>query len=472
MMIIEGDKIISMSVELDGDMETPVGLYKKLCKNKKGFLLESVEEGARWGRYSFIGRNHIMEIVAYGDRTEIIKDGEAIERRGNAIDVVQEILEEYKTNGYEEEGLTSGAVGFIGYDLIKNIHGVKDSNQDNIQTPDLHLFVPSEIIRYDHLKQKIKITVNMEKNGDYLEKGKKALENIRKDIVEVSINNREKSIFKGSKVYDSNETKDSFMKKVEEAKNYIEKGEVSQVVLSQRFAFDTKMDPFEAYRKLRKTNPSPYMYYMDFGAYQIVGSSPEMLIKSTGKTLETCPIAGTRPRGKTPEEDARYGKELLGDKKEREEHIMLVELSKEDLGKLCKAGTVEVDKYMEIQRYSHVIHIVSHVMGEKVEGLKLYDLIDTCMPAGTVSGSPKKRSMEIIEELEGHKRGIYAGAVGYVGFDGNMDFCITIRTIVFKEEKAYIQAGAGIVSDSKPESEYEETIRKAKALMECIEEGV
>ena len=254
-----------------------------------------------------------------------------------------------------------------------------------------------------------------------------------------------------------------------QAKKYIKNGEIRQVVLSQRFQIETCINPFKAYRTLRSINPSPYMFYIDFGEYHLVGSSPELLAKVKKDVVETCPIAGTRPRGKNEEEDNQFAKDLLEDKKELAEHLMLVDLSKEDISKVAKPGTVAVNPFLEIQKYSHVMHIVSHVTGKKRDECDMYHSLMSCFPAGTVSGAPKVRAMEIIDELENRKRGAYAGVVGYLGFNGNMDTCITIRTIIFKEGMAYIQAGAGIVADSNPESEYQETLRKAKALMVTIE---
>lgn len=468
-------KIVSISLEIDGDMETPISLFSKLCKGKKAFLLESVEGGIKWGRYSYMGRNPFMEIMAYGNEITIIKEDKTINKEGDALSIVQEIMDKYEISLLESpEDFTGGAVGFIGYDLIKNIYGVESTNKNSIKTPDLHLLLPKDIIIYDHIRQKIKIIVNLE-IGNFLKEtykeGALRLEKIKEEILETKLDIEETKIPLEEVHYTSNETKESFIEKVLEAKEYIKSGDVLQVVLSQRFDFYTKIDPFEAYRKLRTLNPSPYMYYMDFGFYHIVGSSPEILVKVNKGKVETCPIAGTRPRGKNLEEDEFYAKDLLEDQKERKEHLMLVDLSREDIDKISEDGTVEVDQFMEIQKYSHVMHIVSHVTGKMKKGLNNYDVIKVCAPAGTVSGAPKLRAIEIIEKLENEKRGIYAGAIGYLGFNGNMDTCIAIRTIVFKDNMAYIQAGAGIVSDSNPESEYEETLRKARALVECIREG-
>lgn len=470
-------KMVSISLEIDGDIETPISLFKKLCKEKKAFLLESVEGGSKWGRYSYIGRNPFIEIIAYDDNITIIKDDEIINRRGDALNVLQEIMDEYKMISVEGmEDFIGGAVGFIGYDLIKNICGVENINKDSIKTPDLHLLITKDIIIYDHLKQKIKIVTNVKIENslkEIYEEGLLKLQSIKKEILKTKFSPEKETKATFEKIkYTINETKENFMEKVLKAKEYIKNEEILQVVLSQRFDFNTKINPFRAYRELRTLNPSPYMYYIDFGFYHVVGSSPEILVKVNKDKVETCPIAGTRPRGKSLEEDERYEKDLLKDKKERAEHLMLVDLSKEDIGKISEEGTVKVDQFMKIQKYSHVMHIVSHVIGKMKKDLNAYDALRVCAPAGTVSGAPKVRALEIIEEFENEKRGIYAGAIGYLGFNGNMDTYIAIRTIVFKDNMAYIQAGAGIVADSNPESEYEETLNKARALMECIRKGV
>lgn len=470
-------KMVSISLEIDGDIETPISLFKKLCKEKKAFLLEGVEGGSKWGRYSYIGRNPFIEIIAYDHNITIIKDDEIINRRGDALNVLQEIMDEYRMISVEGmEDFIGGAVGFIGYDLIKNICGVENINKDSIRTPDLHLLITKDIIIYDHLKQKIKIVTNVKIENslkEIYEEGLLKLQSIKKEILKTKFSPEKETKVTFEEIkYTSNETKENFMENVLKAKEYIKNEEILQVVLSQRFDFNTKINPFRAYRELRTLNPSPYMYYINFGFYQVVGSSPELLVKVNKDRVETCPIAGTRPRGKSLEEDERYEKDLLKDKKEIAEHLMLVDLSKEDIGKISEEGTVKVDQFMKIQKYSHVMHIVSHVVGKMKKGLNGYDALRICAPAGTVSGAPKVRALEIIEEFENKKRGIYAGAIGYLGFNGSMDTCIAIRTIVFKDNMAYIQAGAGIVEESNPESEYEETLNKARALMECIRKGV
>ncbi|QEK11757.1 anthranilate synthase component I [Crassaminicella thermophila] len=470
----KASKIIPISLEIEGDMDTPITLFKKLCKGKNVYLLESVEGGNKWGRYSYIGRNPIMIIKSYGNKVIVEKGDEVIEKEGNVLNILKNLMNDYKMFKIENmPDFTGGAVGYIGYDIVRNYEDLKNINFDDIKMPDIHLLLTDEVIVYDHVKQKINIVINTQTNGNIKERYKEGinrLKSIEKEILENDFyNTNDKRSGLGKVEYSTNETKEEFIKKVLKAKEYIRNGDIFQVVLSQRLKVRTEIDSFKAYRTLRSLNPSPYMFYIDFGEYQMIGSSPELLVKLKEDFVETCPIAGTRPRGKSIEEDEKYIKDLLNDEKERAEHLMLVDLARNDIGKISKFGTVEVNQFMQIQKYSHVMHIVSNVIGKIRDEFDMYDALTACLPAGTVSGAPKVRAMEIIDELESNKRGVYAGAVGYLGFNGNMDTCIAIRTIIFKDNIAYIQAGAGIVADSNPESEYEEILRKAKVLIETIE---
>jgi len=469
-------KMAAISLEMEGDMDTPITLFKKLCNQPNSYLLESVEGGNKWGRYSYIGRNPFMIIKSYGGKVHITKGDKSSYQTGNPLKIVKTLMAQYATAPLDHlPDFIGGAVGSIGYDFIRNNDHLSDTYLDDLNMPDIHLLLSKEVIAYDHVKQEIKIIINVPLSGDlgilYTEAVQR-LHAIKKEILEnkcpleVNKTNGSKQV-----KYTSNESKEAFMKKVLKAKEHIANEEVQQVVLSQRLQVENKVSPFQAYRTLRGINPSPYMFYMDFGDYHLVGSSPELLTKVKGNTVVTCPIAGTRPRGKNAQEDDAYAKELLKDKKELAEHLMLVDLSKADIKKVAKDGTIQVDPLMEVQKYSHVMHLVSLVTGEKKDECDMYDSLMACFPAGTVSGSPKTRAMEIIDSLENKKRGPYAGAVGYLGFNGNMDTCITIRTIVFKDGMAYIQAGAGIVADSDPETEYKETLKKAKALMVTIEKA-
>ncbi len=469
-------KLVPVILEIEGDMETPITIYKKLCKDSNSYLLESVEGGNKWGRYSFIGRDPFMTIKGYGDKITVNKGSELLEISGDVLKIVKEIMDDYKAPQIKGiPNFSGGAVGYIAYDVIRNYEKLENVNEDNIKMPDVHLLLTKEVIVYDHIKQKILIIVNVEvtksSNLEELYQGaEKKLKTIKEEILNNNFSIKNDDSGKKNKFkYSSNETEESFGNKVLKAKEYIKNGDIFQVVLSQRLEIQTNVNPFRAYRALRSINPSPYMYYIDFGEYQIVGSSPELLVKVNEDTVETCPIAGTRPRGKNEEEDNHYAEELINNEKELAEHLMLVDLSRNDIGKISEFETVKLTQFMDVQRYSHVMHIVSNVVGKLRKDLDMYDALISCLPAGTVSGAPKIRAMEIIDELENKKRGVYSGAVGYLGFNGNMDTCITIRTIIFKEKTAYIQAGAGIVADSDPKSEYEETLRKARALLVTIE---
>lgn len=478
--VFRSSRLLLLSTEITETKETPISLFRKLCNNEKSYLLESAETIDKWGRYSYIGRNPFIEIKGFGNKLSIYRNNKNIEKEGRPLDIIKELIKEYEMPTiYNMPDFIGGAVGYIGYDIIRSYEELTNINLDDIKMPDIHLLFMEEIIIYDHLKEKIIIVVNLPIFSDTTnidEQGIERLEKIKDEILNNDyILEDDKKMSPKEFNYTSSETKSNFMDKVTRAKEYIRAGDIFQVVLSQRLQIDTDIHPFKVYCTLRSLNPSPYMFYIDFEEYGLVGSSPEMLVKVKEDIIETCPIAGTRPRGKSPEEDLELAEELLKDEKELAEHLMLVDLSRNDIGKVSKFGTVQLTNYMEIQKYSHVMHIVSNVTGKLKEDYDMFNALVSCLPAGTVSGAPKIRAMEIIDELENTKRGVYAGAVGCIGFNGNMDTCIAIRTVVFKDNKAFIQAGAGIVADSNPESEYFETLRKAKALMESIritEEGL
>ncbi|SES88908.1 anthranilate synthase, component I [Natronincola peptidivorans] len=467
-------KMIPISMEIEGDTETPITLFRKLCQNGNSYLLESVESGEKRGRYSFIGRNPLMTIKGYGDEAVIQYEDELSTEKGDLLKIVKELMKAYKAPYMEKLPIfTGGAVGYIAYDVIRNYEKLPHINVDDLQVPDIHLLITEEVIVYDHVTQKITIIVNVLHKEEDTKSYTEAIEKLKEIQREIYKNSHRLYLQQmeatTSIEYASNETKESYMAKVKKAKEYIRNGDIFQVVLSQRLQVETNLDPFQVYRNLRSVSPSPYLFYIDFGEYQVAGSSPELLIKVEGDSLETCPIAGTRKRGKTAEEDHRLARELIKNEKEQAEHLMLVDLARNDIGRIAEFGSVEVSNYMEICMYSHVMHIVSNVIGKLQKKFDMYDALISCLPAGTLSGAPKVRAMEIIDELENRKRGIYGGAVGYFGFNGNMDTCIAIRTILFKDKKAYLQAGAGIVADSDPEAEYKETLRKLKGLMETIE---
>ncbi len=462
-----------VSTEIKVITETPASLFRKLCTKGKSYLLESAETVDKWGRYSYIGRKPFIEVKGFDNKISIYNRDQVIERTCKPLEIVKDLIREYEVPFIDNmPDFIGGAVGYIGYDIIRGYEDLSSANHDDIRIPDIHLLFMEEIFIYDHLNEKVLIVFNLPissctKNIDGMVLNK--LQNIRDEISRTDyILEDSQEIHPREFSYRSNETKESFMEKVLHAKEYIKSGDIFQVVLSQRLQIETNSRPFNVYQTLRNINPSPYMFYLDFEDYSLVGSSPEMLCKVKEGRVETCPIAGTRPRGETPEEDIILTDELLNDEKELAEHLMLVDLARNDVGKVSKFGSVELTNYMEIQKYSHVMHIVSNVAGSLSEDHDMFDSLVSCLPAGTVSGAPKIRAMEIIDELENNKRGAYAGAVGCIGFDGNIDTCITIRTIVFKDDTAYIQAGAGIVADSDPESEYLETLRKANALMEAI----
>jgi anthranilate synthase component 1 len=460
--------IVPVVLKMNADELTPVGLFYSL-KGKRRFLLESAENGKRWGRYSFLGRDPYMVIKSYkdeihvetGDKTEVI--------RGKVLDEIRKRMGAYPVlSSAEMPAFIGGAVGYVGYDVVRQYEKLPDENPDVIGIPEACLMFYKEVIAYDHFYHTVSIIYNVmpEEQAEY-DRVVERLNAIREEIMQpgkihpLNMSGNLSSL-------EANCNKEAFCEVVRKAKEHIAAGDIFQVVLSQRITAKTDIDPFAAYRKLRSLNPSPYLFYIDFGDFQIVGSSPESLVSVEGRLVRTNPIAGTRPRGGTKEEDEKLKEELLSDEKERAEHVMLVDLGRNDLGKVSKFGTVKVERFMEVDMYSHVMHIVSTVSGELKEDKTCFDALVACLPAGTVSGAPKVRAMELIDELENVRRGIYAGAVGYIAYTGNMDMCIAIRTIVFKDGNAYIQSGAGIVYDSVPEMEYQETLNKAMALKEVL----
>lgn len=471
--VFKSSKLLVLSAEISGAHETPTSLFQKLCHNRKSYLLESAETVDKFGRYSYIGRHPFLEVKGSDNQVSIYYKDQTINKKGSPLDIIKDVINDYKMPYFEDlPDFIGGAVGYIGYDIIRNYEALGEINFDDMKMPDIHLLFMEELFIYDHLDNKILVVLNLPviQGIESQSVVKDRLKNIEIEIMrthDASTKERQK-IDQPAMPCTSNETQSDFMKKVLKAKEYIGSGDIFQVVLSQRLQIETQVHPFSVYNTLRKINPSPYMFYINFESYTLVGSSPEMLVKVKNNLVETVPIAGTRPRGKTPDEDALLAKELLEDEKERAEHLMLVDLARNDVGKISEFGAVKLTNYMDIQKYSHVMHIVSNVVGYLRKEYDMFDALAACLPAGTVSGAPKIRAMQIIDELENTKRGVYAGAVGCIGFNGNMDTCIAIRTIVFKDQIASIQAGAGIVADSDPESEYVETLRKAKALTHAI----
>ena len=482
----ENYNVIPIGFTYLSDHETCISQFERVRHESYAFLLESVEGGERWARYSYIGRKPFLVIASKGNEVELsfIKENQHIHEQGSPLEIVKKYMSRYKSPKLSSlPPFTGGAVGFFGYDLIHTFEKVPKPQSASNQKNEMEFLFTDEIIVFDHLKQKTTILCNLHVSPDdnkktIQQKYDQVCSNIRNTMHElqhppkrkVQKTGRSSSAEQNEKVRSSH-SKEEFCSMVKQAKEYIKTGDIFQVVLSQRFEQETEADPFDVYRLLRSMNPSPYMYYYKSNDTYIVGASPELLVKVDNGCVENRPIAGTRPRGKTLEEDLAYEKDLLADEKERAEHVMLVDLGRNDVGRVSEYGTVDVESYMEIERYSHVMHMVSHVKGKMQQDKDFFDALRSCMPAGTVSGAPKVRAMQIISELEKESRGVYGGAIGYLGFNGQMDSCIAIRTIVFQDGKAYVQAGAGVVADSVPEREYEETINKAKAMLKAIEGG-
>jgi len=464
--------LIPVYTELFVDMETPISIFKKVCRGQYTYLLESVEGGENLARYSFIGLEPFFRYQCRNGNGVIEDSKGTREVKGDPLNTLKGIMDNY--HAPKIDGLPrfyGGAVGYFGYDLIKYVEEIPEDTVNDIDLPDCHFILTRLVLIFDHVKHKVKIVVNTEPGSDaaiVYEEALKWIDSVKKRInqPQADVNRLNREVV--NKKYLSNMTKDEYMDKVEKAKEYIKAGDIFQVVLSQRLTMPLQGEPFDIYRNLRTVNPAPYLYYLNFGGMVIIGSSPEMLIRVEDGIVQTRPIAGTRPRGHSKEEDLKLEKELLADEKERAEHLMLVDLGRNDAGRVSEFGSVLVKDFMQVERYSHVMHIVSNVSGRLKQGNTPYDALKACFPAGTVSGAPKVRAMEIIEELEPTRRGVYAGAIGYFGFTGNMDTCITIRTILVYKGKTYVQAGAGIVADSDAEKEYDETINKAKALLETL----
>ena len=443
--------------QINGDMLTPISVFQRL-KGEKKFILESSDGYGKKSQYSFIGMNPYKEIIGNG-KTVRIKEGKREQTSlKKPLDVVKAHIPEITLD--LPFPFYGGAVGYIGYDAIREYEDIGSRLKDEIAMPDLHLMFYQELVVFDHVRQEVTI-VALDIEGD------RQLDRRIKAIREMINNPSEEQTEELSPLtFTASVDKDEFMRRVVKAKQYIVDGDIFQVVLSQRMQAEFDVDAFTFYRKLRVANPSPYMFYVDFDQYTVLGASPESLIKVTGRQIVTNPIAGTRPRGKTEEEDQAYAADLLSDEKEQAEHKMLVDLSRNDLGRVSEIGSISLDTFMTVERFQHVMHIVSEVSGTLAEGLSGLDALITTLPAGTVSGAPKIRAMQIVNELEDYQRGVYSGSVGYINVNGDLDLALAIRTMVVKDKKAYVQAGAGIVYDSDPESEYQETLNKAKSLLE------
>jgi len=485
--------VVPVYKEILADTLTPVSVFQK-TGNEYSYLLESVEGQEKIARFSFIGtepslifksKSNSVELNIRGKIKKYFVDEPLME--------IERIMKDFKAA--EVKGLprfSGGLVGYMGYDMVRFFENIPDKNPDDLKIPDSVFMMADSLAIFDHSTHKVKIVVNayngiecsVKRIGQAYDDTVKKIEEVIKKLnapekikkisldgvyPERSRGTRGKET-KGKKhKIESNFTEKEFEGLVKKAKEYIKAGDIIQVVPSQRFHTKLNCEPFDVYRSLRSLNPSPYMYYLNFDDLKIVGSSPELLVRCENGIVETRPIAGTRPRGVNEAEDKKLEKELLADTKERAEHVMLVDLGRNDIGRVCKPGSVQVTDFMFIERYSHVMHIVSNCKGILDKDKNAFDVLRACFPAGTVSGAPKVRAMEIIDELENTRRGYYAGAVGYFSFSGNMDTCITIRTMLVSGKDAFIQSGGGVVADSIPSKEYQETVNKAKAMIKAIE---
>lgn len=467
--------VIPVFREVLVDFDTPLSAFLKIDEGDFSYLLESVEGGERLGRYSFLGSNPSFVFESKGKKITLRrgKDVKTYETDTDPINEIRSVMKEFKF--VSVKGLPrfcGGLVGYIGYDMVRFIEDIPDDNPEDFDIPDMQMLLTDTILIFDHVAHKIKVVSNaIIENGaeEAYDTACRKIERLVKKLKSAPKKPNSKPVKSVDTEIRSNYTKEEYCKLVEDAKEYIRSGDIIQMVPSQRFKRRTKADPFSIYRSLRSINPSPYMYYLKFGKYQIIGSSPEILVRCEDNVVEVRPIAGTRKRGATAEEDERLEEEMLKDPKERAEHIMLVDLGRNDIGRVCEYSSVHPRQIMKVERYSHVMHIVSDIVGKLKKDKDIYDLMKATFPAGTVSGAPKVRAMELIDKFENTRRGPYAGCVGYISFSGNIDMCITIRTIVMDGDTANIQAGGGIVLDSDPESEYQETMNKAMALIKAIE---
>ena len=480
--------LVPVTRRLLADIETPLSAYRKIRGPADSFLFESVEGGEHLGRYSFVGCNPRAVIRQTGNNVEVLENGRVVETvpvrqpdSGSSgvkdgLEVVERVMKKYRPVSLP--GLprfTGGAVGFIGYEFIHDVEPiVPRPPRDELQTPVMYFLVADQLLIFDRVSQTLTVLVNavLEDAATPEEAYENAVGEIERLVSLLEQPSEHVPVSISSEVphvsFDSNVPKDRFLANVEKAKEYIVAGDIIQVVGSQRFSKPVAASPVDIYRAARSINPSPYMFLLELDGFSLVGASPEIHVRCEDGQVEIRPIAGTRRRGATPQEDQALQSELLADPKERAEHVMLVDLARNDLGRVCDFGSVQVKDLMVIERYSHVMHIVSQVRGRLSQSRTPYDLMRATFPAGTLSGAPKIRAMQIISELEQTARGPYGGCVGYFSFNGNLDCCITIRTALLKDGKAYVQAGGGWVTDSTPEEEYQETLNKAKAMLKAV----
>lgn len=457
------------------DLLTPVGAYLRIGHNAKySFLLESVEGGETIGRYTFTGANPVEVFRSRGRKCTLESGGKRVAFEDDPVECLRRLTKRYRPVRVPGlPPLIAGAIGYFAYDMVRLIERIPATGRDDLGLDDSVMMFYLGLVAFDHVRHSVSIIRNVftEGPGSLREKYDAAVREIRRTRRELEQPlPAQRPARRGAPLrVCSNMTKPQYMAAVRKAKAYIRAGDIFQVVPSQRFSAETHAEPFEIYRALRVVNPSPYLYFLKLDELAVVGSSPEMLVKVQGREVSYRPIAGTLPRGRNEEEDRKFEARLLADPKERAEHIMLVDLGRNDLGRVCEYGSVKVDRLMFIERFSHVMHIVSTLGGRLREGVDCFGALMACFPAGTLSGAPKVRAMEIIDELEPTRRGIYAGAILYLDFSGNLDSCIGLRTLVAKGGRAYIQAGGGIVADSVPSREYQETVNKARALIKALE---
>jgi anthranilate synthase component 1 len=482
--------LIPVTTRILADIETPLSAYRKIRGQGESFLFESVEGGEHLGRYSFVGCNPRAVIKQTGSKVEVIQDGKVVEKFGipgpgkepcencvkDGLEVVERVMKKY--HPVTLPGLprfTGGAVGFIGYEFIHDVEPVVPRpTHDELGTPTMYFIVADQLLVFDRVAQTITVLVNaaLDEAASPTDAYESAVEEIERLLSLLEQPSEHNPVCIPGEVppiaFTSNQPKDKFLANVQASKKFITAGDIIQVVGSQRFSVETKASPVDVYRAARSVNPSPYMFLLELDGFSLVGASPEIHVRCEDHKVEIRPIAGTRRRGKTTDEDVALEKELLADPKERAEHVMLVDLARNDIGRVCDFGSVQVKDLMIIERYSHVMHIVSSVEGKLSADKTSYDLMRATFPAGTVSGAPKIRAMQIIADLEGTTRGPYGGCVGYFSFNGNLDTCITIRTALLKDGKAYVQAGGGWVNDSEPEAEFQETVNKSKAMLKAV----
>jgi anthranilate synthase component 1 len=481
--------LVPVAKSISADLLTPVSAFLAVAEGESdAFLLESVEGGEKIGRYTFLGVRPFLRLESRGSDITIQRGRQIEKRTGDIFAVTKELLQQHRPAAME--GLppfTAGAVGYCAYDIVRRLENIGEHAKDDLDVPDCVLMFFDRVLAFDHLRHQIHIVASADLTKDSPKTGyARAVKDIarieRKLAAGWKPAHWRKTAAKAKLKTRARTPKPKFLENVRRAKQYIAAGDIFQVVLSQRWDFEPGVAPFDLYRCLRTVNPSPYMYFLRFGAgpskgktgkasaaIHVLGSSPEMLVRAAGSRLEYRPIAGTHPRGRDEAEDSALEKKMLGDEKEQAEHVMLVDLGRNDLGRVSEYGSVKVARLMYVERYSHVMHLVSALEGQLRQGLSAMDAFAACFPAGTLSGAPKVRAMQIIEELEPTRRGVYGGSVLYADFAGNLDSCIAIRTLLMQGTKAYLQAGAGIVADSDPEREFEETENKARGVLRAVE---